>query len=451
VVELHEVKNNMKSRLFIGIDIGGTKISGGLADETGKIIVRDKIATPLDAKPSEILFIVTKLINSLSSGSKIVAKNIAGIGIGVPGIVNTKKGKIVATPNVDLAGFDLVKKITKKFRTRVSIGNDVNLGLLGEYWFGAGRRVKNIIGLFPGTGVGGAAIVDGKLLLGAKGAATEFGHLIIDTHGPECSCGNRGCLEAIAGRWAIERDIRAAVKAGRESALIDICKSDLAVIKSKALKEALARKDELTTEVMEKAADALGFACVSLRHAFDPALIIFGGGIIEACAGFILPMVRKIVDDDPFFAKVSRCKIVESELKDDAVILGAVALAQEGLGIKAGEIKANPSVCMVLKDDSVLIDGKTYNRGVCIRVNCKVKKRPKKFSEEKEISEQELRKFCKKKPEVFIIAYRDALPVLSEQAQIFLKEKKINAKILPLSPAIDLYNETTSKKAILVI
>jgi glucokinase len=206
--------------------------------------------------------------------------------------------------------------------------NDVNAGLLGEAWLGAARGLSHVVGIFPGTGVGGAVISDGKLLLGAQGAAAELGHMIVSLDGPRCHCGNRGCLESLTSRWAIERDIQLAVKSGRETVITKLNDGKLDMIKSRILKEALSKDDAVVKAIMTKVAMVLGRAVVSLNHAFNPQAIIFGGGVIKACGDFILPIVIKEVNADPFFKKFNKCRILSSSLGDDAAILGAARLVQ---------------------------------------------------------------------------------------------------------------------------
>ena len=207
--------------------------------------------------------------------------------------------------------------------------NDVNAGLLGEAWLGAAKGLLHVVGIFPGTGVGGAVISDGKLLLGAQGAATELGHVIVSLDGPLCHCGNRGCLEALTSRWAIERDIRLAVKSGQQTIVTELNDGKLDMIKSRILKEALVKNDAVVKSVITRAATVLGKTAVSLNHTFNPQAIIFGGGVIKACGDFILPIVIKEVKLDPFFKKFNTRCILASKLGDDAVILGAARLAQQ--------------------------------------------------------------------------------------------------------------------------
>ena len=209
------------------------------------------------------------------------------------------------------------------------MANDVNAGLLGEAWAGAAHGLSHVVGIFLGTGVGGAVISDGQLLLGAQGAATELGHMIVSMDGPLCHCGNHGCLEALVSRWAIERDIRLAVKSGRKTIVTKLNDGKLGMIKSRILKEALSKNDAVVKAVLTRAAMVLGKTAVSLNHMFNPQAIILGGGVIKACGDFILPIVTKEVKADPFFKKFNTCRVLSSQLGDDAVILGAARLVQQ--------------------------------------------------------------------------------------------------------------------------
>lgn len=318
----------MAKEYFVGVDIGGTKIAAALVNGKGEILARGKAPTPRSG-PKRILKAVEDLVEGVAAEKGRKPKGLRGIGVGAPGIVDPGGRKILVAPNVRLAGFPLVRKLRKRFGVGVALGNDVNLGVLGEQRFGAGKGTENVVGIFPGTGVGGGAIVGGRLMLGAHGAAAELGHVVVDPNGPRCGCGSRGCLEALAGRSAIEREIRRALRAGEKSVVQALVGGKLDVIKSKVLAKALKSGDLVVTRIIRRASEALGSACVSLRHVFDPELFILGGGLIEACGDFILPIVQRSLDHDPLFAKVSACRAVPSRLGDDAVILGAAALAME--------------------------------------------------------------------------------------------------------------------------
>ncbi|MEI7998263.1 MAG: ROK family protein [Candidatus Omnitrophota bacterium] len=313
---------------FIGIDIGGTKIAGAVVTERGKILSRAKIASPAKANPKTIFACLVELIEELKASVNLKNSQILGIGLGVPGIIDTKKDYILAAPNINLTGFPLSAQLKKKYRTKISMTNDVNAGLLGEAWLGVAHGLNQVVGIFPGTGVGGAVLTDGNLLLGTQGAATELGHMIMQVGGPLCHCGNHGCLEALTSRWAMERDIRALIKKGRKSIVKELNNGSLTTIKSRVLKESLQKKDVVVSSVIKQASLVLGQSCVSINHIFNPQAIVFGGGVIKACGFFMIPIIEKALASDPFFKGFNTCRILQSSLGDDAVVLGAVYLVK---------------------------------------------------------------------------------------------------------------------------
>ena len=313
---------------YIGVDIGGTKIAGAVVAANGRILSRAKINSPAQSNPKNIFACLIDLIEELKLSVELKPSQIKGIGLGVPGIIDTHNDHILAAPNINLTGFPLSAQLKKKYRTKIAMTNDVNAGLLGEAWAGAARGLKHVVGIFPGTGVGGAAIIEGKLLLGQQGAATELGHMIMQVDGPLCHCGNHGCLEALTSRWSIERDIRGLIKAGQKSIIKELNSGSLTTIKSRILKEALLKKDAVAIKVMKQASRILGQACVSINHTFNPQAIILGGGVIKACGFFMLPIIEQNLKSDPFFKRFNSCQILQSSLGDDAVVLGAVQLVK---------------------------------------------------------------------------------------------------------------------------
>jgi glucokinase len=318
----------MENRYFAGIDIGGTKIAVGLASSAGRLAGRVKSSTPKHSSPTKIVRLIRDMLVGLLHDCDLDKRDLSGIGIGIPGLVDSAKGRIIHTVNMNLSGAELRKPLEKTYKVKVTLGNDVNLGILGEQWLGAARKARNVAGLFIGTGIGGGVIVNNGLLTGAHGAASELGHMIIQADGPKCSCGNSGCLEALASRWAMERDIRQAITKGRKTIVTKLLERKSDTIKSKILRKALQKDDPLVTEILTAAARCLGIACISLRHIYDPEIIVLGGGVIEACGDFMLPIIRKTAQRDRLFEGVDDCGICSSQLGDDAVILGGVALAK---------------------------------------------------------------------------------------------------------------------------
>lgn len=322
-----------RSRLYVGVDVGGTKILATLVRQDGQVLSRNRGQTPRGKSSRQTLSAILDLIQGLLREADIKAKSLRGVGIAIPGVVDPDKGYIAITPNMNLTGVKIVPLLQRHLGVPVALGNDANCGILGEAWLGAARCARSAVGVFVGTGIGGGILVNGKLFRGCRETAGEIGHLFMQKDGPLCGCGSRGCLEALASRTAIERDLRAAIAKGRKSVLT-IMGGDLSVIRSSLLKKALKHDDALTKEVMTNAATYLGYACLSIRHLLDPELIVLGGGLIEACGKFMIPIVRKIMAADPLTGARKGGAVVESELGDDAVALGTVALAMEKVGKK---------------------------------------------------------------------------------------------------------------------
>ena len=159
-------------------------------------------------------------------------RNSRAMGVAIPGVVDPELGRIVVTPNMTLTGVALGSHLEARFHVPVALGNDCNLGALGETWLGSARRASSALGIFVGTGIGGGFVRKGKLWRGAREAAGEIGHIVMQIGGPKCGCGNHGCLEALASRTAIENQLRAAVGAGRQTVLTELLGGDLQVIRS---------------------------------------------------------------------------------------------------------------------------------------------------------------------------------------------------------------------------
>ncbi len=321
-----------REKLYLGVDVGGTKILAALVRPCGEILARERCDTPSKAAPRESLKAILAAMEGALAEGGVNHDDLAAAGLGIPGVVDPDRGRVVVTPNMNLTGVAIRAAVRRSFRLPVAVGNDVNLGTLGERWLGAARGAASVVGIFVGTGIGGGVIVDGRLVRGAREAAGEIGHIVMLPGGPRCGCGNRGCLEAVASRSAIERELRKAIAAGRRTVLRESLPKGRGPIKSKALRRALRAKDPLVCDVMRRAAEFLGYACLTVRHLVDPDVIVLGGGVIEACGDFVLPIVQKIVASDALPGARRGGEVVQSKLGDDAVALGAVAIAQELIG-----------------------------------------------------------------------------------------------------------------------
>lgn len=365
-------------RLYLGVDVGGTKIQASLVEESGTIRHRQRVPTPREGGCEAVLAAIEGAVTAVVEREGARLERITALGIAVPGVVDPKAGYVVVTPNMSLGETPIRQRLEDRFRLPVALGNDCNLGALGEKWLGASRGAGSAMSILVGTGIGGGFVRKGKLWRGAREAAGEIGHIVMQIGGPQCGCGNRGCLEALASRSAIERDIRAAIAAGRASHLTELCGGDLSVIRSGALARALAAGDAVVTEIIRRAAEVLGHACLTVRHLLDPEVIVLGGGVIEACGDFMVPIVESILSADRLPGARDGGWLLLSSLGDDAVVLGCVALARRLAGRdpfkKRFAVQPNyPRIARTAVGE-IVVGEKSYSRDVCISAYGEVKK-----------------------------------------------------------------------------
>jgi len=218
--------------------------------------------------------------------------------------------------------------LAEKLGLPVALDNDVTLGALGEGAFGAARGVSNSVSIFVGTGIGAGILIGGEVYRGFNQTAGEIGHMVVEFGGPKCGCGTRGCLEAVASRTAIEREIRAAIKGGEKSVIPDLLKKNTSAIKSGTLKSAVDLNDAVTIQVLEKAAQYLGIGVLNIVHLFSPEMVVLGGGVMESLGERLLPIVEETARKFGLEGAFRDVQIVLARLEDDAVVLGAAELAR---------------------------------------------------------------------------------------------------------------------------
>ena len=320
-------------KYYVSVDVGGTKVLAGAATEDGEVLARSKEKSERTSK-KKLLEQIERVIGDAIEGAKLSPSQIFGIALGVPGVVDSQTGYVVSTPNVPLTDTNLSERLAQTFGAPVIVGNDANVGTVGEFWHGAAKDAGSAYGIFVGTGIGGALIFDGKLIEGYRGLCGEIGNLMIPLDADEISgmlTKKHTRLEELCSRTAIENQLRHAIlNEGRKSDLIEITgDKKLERIRSKSLKEALRRKDEVVMDVMRRASLLLGLTTASVLHIVDPEVIVFGGGVIEACGDFMLPLIEKTAQKVAMAGNGKPLKIVRSSLGDDALILGGVAQLRE--------------------------------------------------------------------------------------------------------------------------
>ncbi len=312
----------------IGLDVGGTKVLGAIFDGERNIVHRlKKKSTEQGAEAENVEQVIINVVEELLDSSGIPLDQITAIASSIPGVIDQNAGVVLFTPNLPWRNYDIGSAMLRRFGVPFFIGNDVNLGVLGEYRFGAARGFRNVVGLFVGTGVGGGLILNGELYTGNKFKAGELGHMTLDPEGPLCGCGKRGCLEAFSSKQGMSAYIRKQVSRGRGSLLAKAVQEG--VFKSKKLKKALLAGDAVAMEAVDRACHYLAVATGSLINIFSPDLVLYGGGVVEAVGDTFLEKILREVDDYCMAEIRSTVELKNASLGDDSVLYGALALMEE--------------------------------------------------------------------------------------------------------------------------
>ena len=320
--------NPTKNEYFIGVDLGGTKILAGVYLPTIECFGIAKISTKSDRSPEVVIDRIARCVMDAVDEADLNLKQVKAMGIGVPGAVNADSGTVVFAPNLGWRNIPLKKTLEKQFEFPVYIENDCNIALMGVYAAELKSKPRHVLGIFIGTGIGGGIIINGELYSGFSHAAGEVGHMIIDCNGPKCKCGNNGCFEAIASRTGIFQQIIQSIKNGQTTCLTEMLGNDLTGMRSGDLRKALRRNDKLVQKVIEQAAESTGIAVSNLANILNPEIIILGGGIIEALADDMLPIINQVARKCAMPGVLENIQIIASKLGDNAGIIGGTVLAK---------------------------------------------------------------------------------------------------------------------------
>jgi glucokinase len=323
-----------KSEVMVGVDMGGTRLRVLVVNAENKILGMQRAPTNPKQKPDRLVADLADLIEAAVQSAHLKLSDLRTVSIGVPGAVDPVRGVVHHAPNLGWKMVPLGTKLEALLKVPVFVENDVNGGVMGEYALGAGRGAQELVGIFVGTGIGGGIITGGQLYQGARGAAAEVGHIVVEINGPRCGCGNRGCAEALASRTAMERDVRAAIRRGGKSVVLKLMKErGRKRMTSSIIERALKAHDPVMEEVMERAQFCLGILVANVVNMLDPECVIIGGGIAGRLGKDYVTPIRKTAYQ--YFLRrhdARRVKIVPGVLGDDAGPLGAVVLARQRLG-----------------------------------------------------------------------------------------------------------------------
>lgn len=310
-------------KYYIGIDLGGTFIKGGIVDDLGKIIVSDKIPTESDLGSQRVAENIAKLCEMLLENSHMTKSDVVGIGMGVPGMIDSESGEVIYANNLGWRNFFVGNAVEELVGLPVKIANDANVAALGETEFGAGKSYKNTVMLTLGTGVGGGIIINGRLFEGNRSAGAELGHSVIVVGGEPCTCGRRGCLEAYASATAIIRDAKRAMNNNPDSKMWEIGSIDK--VDGKTAFD-FADADDSAKAVVKNYIEKLGTGITNIANVFRPEAIILGGGVCAQGDALTVPL-REYLEREIYAGDEGpRVEIILAELGNSAGLVGAAAL-----------------------------------------------------------------------------------------------------------------------------
>ena len=315
----------MPKKYNICLDVGGTKVLGAVFDEKDQIIYRLKKRTKSGGDGSaDVEQVIITVVEEMIRDSGIDPKELNAIASCAPGVIDQEHGVVLFTPNLPWRDYPIREHMEQRFGVPFFVGNDVNLGVLGEHRFGAAKGYRNVAGFFIGTGLGGGMIINGELYLGSRFMAGEFGHMVLDPEGPLCGCGQHGCLEAFSSKTGMTNYIRDQIVLGRETMMEEFVRDG--VFRAKKLRRAVEAGDAVAIEAVDRACHWLAVATGSAINMLSPDLILYGGGVIEAMGETFLEKILAEVDRYcmPQIRKTTEIRI--AALGDDSILYGDLAM-----------------------------------------------------------------------------------------------------------------------------
>ncbi len=308
---------------YAGVDIGGKNTKMGIVDDFGNVVSSTTYKTQKERGYDAILLEMISNINSLCEEAGFDINELSGIGIGVPGIVNSRAGLVMSCANLDWKGVDIAGDVKNLTGKECKVCNDANCAALGEQRFGSGKNFKNLVFITLGTGVGSGIIIDGKLFEGLGCAGAEAGHMGIQVDGDKCACGNKGCWEEFISAKALTEQTQRAIEQNPKSMLVEICKDG---VSGKSAFIGARAGDNVAKDVVQKYINYLTYGLIGLTNILHPQAFVLGGGVANEGVDLILPvknLLNEYIDNNGFYPYVD---VVGASLGNDAGYMGAAAL-----------------------------------------------------------------------------------------------------------------------------
>jgi len=316
--------------ICIGIDLGGTKIAAAAVDIAAGIVSgRTVVPTEAHEGPAAVLQRMATIVDAVIVEAGLERRQIAGLGIGVPGVIEPDSGTTLLLPNLATGwrGVPAGAEMRRLTRLDAWLVNDARAFTLAEATLGAGRGARTVVGVTLGTGIGGGIAIDGRLHLGIDMTAGEIGHMTIDPHGPPCGCGNRGCLEAFTSGPAIAANGVYAVMRGYTTLIGDLVGRDVSRITPGTILQAAEQGDLVAQEILERCGTYLGIGLANLVTVLSPERIVVGGGAAQL-GDWLLGPARREIERRCFVTPLDRVAVVPAVLADAGIVGAAVWASQ---------------------------------------------------------------------------------------------------------------------------
>jgi glucokinase len=314
-----------KRKIWVGFDLGGTKMLAAVFDDKLKVLGKKRRKTRASEGEQVAMDRLTETITMALEEAKVQPDELSGIGAGVPGTLDLQDGMILEAPNLGWKNIALQDILSKKFKCPTVICNDVDAGVFGEYCSGAGQGQRCVLGVFPGTGIGGGCVYEGKIFRGTRSSCMEVGFLQMSTEGGSAGVGATGTLEGIASRLAIAAEAAKAVFRGQAPYLKEQAGTDLSKIRSSVLAKSIEMGDKVIEQIVRRSAEQVGRGIGSLINILAPDVVVLGGGVVEAMPKLYLESVREGIRRNVLPAMADCAKVKVSELGDLASVVGAAA------------------------------------------------------------------------------------------------------------------------------
>lgn len=310
------------TKLFLGIDLGGTAVKLAIVDEKGRMLEQNSFPNTCPSNPDKI---VKEIINNFHKMKNI--KKISGTGVGVAGDIDQLKGVVRFSPNLGWKNLDLKRLLKVHLPAPIVVDNDANAAAWGAYWLETEGKIKNFVCVTLGTGIGGGLIIDGKLYRGTTGSAGEIGHMPFEPFGLKCKCGNFGCIERYLGANYLSMQAKETVERCGSKIILKLTNNNLDRITPRILAEAANLGDKLSNNIWRQAGERLGIVLAGVVNLLNPEMIVLAGGVSLA-GNLLLKPIKETIKKRAFNTSAKACRIVTSKYNQNLGVVGAALLSK---------------------------------------------------------------------------------------------------------------------------